>query len=192
VQRTALRWTGADTLTLEIALQGRETVLPTVEVPGLEAVALPPVCLPYSPEFQPAESDRGLTTLEHLARATGGKERLEFAGVWIELPRHKRLMSVAPWLLLSAVVLFLLEILERRTGLLLRRRRLVRESVRQQRTKARWFSHSSQAPSAKPTKTTLDEQPLPSRDVLRESATNETAMVDALRKARERSRGRLE
>ena len=191
-QKTALRWTSADTLALEIALQGRETMLPTVEVPGQEAVVLPPVCLPYSPEFQPADSGLGLTTLEHLARATGGKERLELAGVWKELPRHVRLMSIAPWLLLAAVALFLLEIFERRTGLLARRGRLVRESVQQRRAKARWFARARQAPSAKPAKGPAVEQPALRRDVLRESAPNEATMLDALRKARERSRERLE
>jgi Mg-chelatase subunit ChlD len=191
IQKTALRWTGADTLALEVPLQGRETVLATVEVPGSEAVALSPVCLPYSPEYQPAEGSRGLATLEHLARATGGKERVDLAGVWKELPRHVRLMSVAPWLLLLAVVLFLLEVFERRAGLLARRGRLLGEAVRQARTRgsrlARRVSHPPPTPVARPV------EPAPvRRDVLRESAPNETAMLDALRKARERSRGRLE
>ncbi len=191
-ERTALRWTGADTLALEIALQGRETVLPTVEVPGQEAVALPPVCLPYSPEFQPAESGRGLATLEHLARATGGKERVELAGVWKELPRHLRLISLAPWLLLAAVALFLLEIFERRTRLLSRRGRLLREFVRQRRAKARWFSRSPKTLPGKPTKAAPIDQPAPPRAALRESPTNEMAMLDALRKARQRSRERFD
>ena len=82
----------------------------TVTVSGNEPVALPPVCLPYSPEFQPVEKGRGLVTLAHLARASGGKERLELASVWKELPRHVRLVSLAPWLLSTALVLLLLEV----------------------------------------------------------------------------------
>ncbi|MHB1425892.1 MAG: VWA domain-containing protein, partial [Gemmataceae bacterium] len=39
IQRTTLRWTGADMLNQELSLQGRETVLATVTVPGREPVA---------------------------------------------------------------------------------------------------------------------------------------------------------
>lgn len=191
IQRTTLTWTGADTLDREAALQGRETVLATVVVPGQEPVALPPVCLPYSPEFQPAEKGRGLAALEHLARASGGKERLELAGVWKELPRHVRLVSLAPWLLGAAVVLILLEVFERRSGLLSRRGRRAGETIRQPRKRTRWFAgkHPRPAPSlpAPPS-----EPPPPRRDEVREPIRDESAMLDALRKARERSRGRIE
>ncbi len=84
-----LRWTGADTLALEVPLTGTETTLTTVEVPGHGPVALPPVCLPYSPEFKPDHNERGLQTLEKLSRATGGKERLELASIWQDLPRSR-------------------------------------------------------------------------------------------------------
>src|SRR5262249_15365466 len=96
--------------------------LTTVDVPGHGAVALPPVCVPYSPEFRPQDSDRGLATLERLARATGGKERVEVAKTWEDLPRQPRLLSVARWLLLAAAALLLLEVRERRTGVLSWRR----------------------------------------------------------------------
>jgi Mg-chelatase subunit ChlD len=196
VHKTALRWTGADSLALEIALQGRDTTLATVEVPGQEPVALPPVCLPYSPEFQPAESGRGPATLERLARATGGKERVDLTGVWKELPRHVRFVSLAPWLLGAVVVVLLLEVFERRSGLLSRQGRFVRETVRQRRARAGWLfrkrprlatsltSASAKAPAAEP--------PPSRRDELREPARNESAMLEALRQARERTRGRIE
>ena len=196
VHKTALRWTGADSLALEIALQGRDTTLATVEVPGQEPVALPPVCLPYSPEFQPAESGRGLATLERLARATGGKERVDLTGVWKELPRHVRFVSLAPWLLVAVVLLLLLEVFERRSGLLSRQGRFVRETVRQRRARAGWLfrkrprlatsltSASAKAPAAEP--------PPSRRDEMREPARNESAMLEALRQALERTRGRIE
>ncbi|HEY7314752.1 MAG TPA: VWA domain-containing protein [Gemmataceae bacterium] len=191
VQKTALRWTSADTLGLEIDLQGRDTVLATVEVPGHEPAALPPVCLPYSPEFQPAERGRGLATLEHLARATGGKERVELAGVWKELPRHVRLVSIAPWLLGAAVVLLLLEIFERRSGLLSRRSRIVREKVRQ-RVRLRRSPQRERGDSALADAAGSEEAPPARRDAQREPARDESAMLEALRKARERMRGRLD
>jgi Mg-chelatase subunit ChlD len=192
IQRTTLRWTGADTLDLERALQGRETVLATVTVPGHEPVALPPVCLPYSPEFAPAEKGRGLATLEHLARASGGKERLELADVWKELPRHVRFVSLAPWLLSAAVILLLLEVFERRSGLLSRRGRRPAETIRQPRQRTGWFSRKRPRSTPLAMPAPKSEPPPAQRDEVRETVRNETAMLDALRKARERSRGRLE
>jgi Mg-chelatase subunit ChlD len=191
IQRTTLSWTGADMLDREAALQGRETVLATVTVPGHEPVALPPVCLPYSPEFQPVEKGRGLATLEHLARASGGKERLELAGIWQELPRHVRLVSLTPWLLSTAMVLLLLEVFERRTGLMSRRGRRGGETIQQPQTRTGWFARERPRIASPPT--APPSEPIPSRrEEVRERARDETAMVDALRKARERSRGRLE
>jgi len=116
--RASLHWTGADTLALEVPLDGTETTLTTVEVPGYGPLALPPVCLPYSPEFKPDHNERGLQTLEKLSRATGGKQRLELAGIWQDMPRQPRLLPMTRWLLAAVLVLLLLEVLERRTGLL--------------------------------------------------------------------------
>src|SRR6185369_2692902 len=111
--RGNLRWTGADTLSMEIPLTGTETTLTTVEVPGYGPVPLPPVCLPYSPEFKPDQNDRGLATLERLGRSTGGKERVEVAGIWKDLPRVPRMIPIGRWLLGLALGLLLVEVLER-------------------------------------------------------------------------------
>ena len=118
IDKTTLRWTGADTLAVELSLDGSETALSTVEVPGQDAVALPPVCLPYSPEFRPAQADRGLVTLERLGRSTAGFERLALGAIWKDLPRRERVIPISRWLLLAAVLLWLIEVLERRTALL--------------------------------------------------------------------------
>lgn len=192
VEKTTLTWTGADSLDREISLQGRETLLATVTVPGCEPVALPPVCLPYSPEFQPPEKGHGLATLEHLARATGGHERLELAGIWNELPRHVRFISIVPWLLLAAVVLLLLEVFERRSGLLSQRRRTAVEANCPPRERSGWFSRGRKRTATLPPLAPPSESPPARRDEVREVVRSETAMVDALRKARERTRGRLE
>jgi hypothetical protein len=116
--RANLRWTGADTLAIEVPLGGTETTLTTVEVPGYGPVALPPVCVPYSPEFKPDHNERGVQTLEKLSRSTGGKERLELATIWQDMPRQPRMMPMTRWLLAVVMALLLLEVLERRTGLL--------------------------------------------------------------------------
>ena len=72
VSKTNLSWTSADTLAVDIPIYGSETVLTTVEVPGGGVVSLPPVCLPYAPEFKPAPDESGLVTMERLAKASGG------------------------------------------------------------------------------------------------------------------------
>src|SRR5439155_146820 len=60
----------------------------------------------------------GPAALDYLSRLTGGRERVELASIWREMPRHPRLVPLAPWLILAAVVVFLLEVLERLTGVL--------------------------------------------------------------------------
>jgi Mg-chelatase subunit ChlD len=117
-----LLWTGPDTLTAEIPLRGDETALSAVSVRGQAVQALTPVCLPYSPEYAPAapgvdESNRGRAALDHLASATGGVERIDLTNIWKDLPVRPRTTKLASWLLLAAALLLLLEIFERRTGL---------------------------------------------------------------------------
>ena len=111
-----LQWKTADLLEAVIPIRGRETVLATVEIPGLDPVTLAPVCLPYSPEFAPETPNKGRGTLEKLAAATGGAERVELAEIWKTLPKNPRLVDLAPWLIVLALVCFLAEILQRRTG----------------------------------------------------------------------------
>ena len=100
-----------------MTLSGDDTVLATVDVPGVANVSLPPVCLPYSPEFVPIDRDRGRLALERLAAATGGKERSHISGIWQSMPVKTRFTDVTPWFVLAAVLVFLLEILQRRTGI---------------------------------------------------------------------------
>ncbi len=116
-EKAEMRWADADTLEVSIPLNGSETALSTVEVPGAQPLTLSPVTLPYSPEFKPVEVDEGQTALARLANATGGKERLELSGVWKDLPRQPRLIELAPYLLLIAIAVLLIEVLERHTGL---------------------------------------------------------------------------
>lgn len=115
VEKSLLRWEGADTLTIEIPLGSSETVLTSVEVPGQRPITLAPVCLPYSAEYRPLEPGQGLATLRGLARATGGQERVGVAELWGSLPQQDRLRELTPWLLLVALVFLLLEVLQMRT-----------------------------------------------------------------------------
>jgi hypothetical protein len=117
-QTMTMTWQDADTLAVEFPLQGAQTYLSTVEIPGAGPITLPPVTLPYSPEFQPANRQRAVEFLVGLARSTGGKEQMDVSDIWKDLPSKSRVVSLSPWLIVSAVVLFLLEIFQRRTGLL--------------------------------------------------------------------------
>jgi hypothetical protein len=119
---------------------------------------------------------------------TGGKERLELTGVWQELPRHARLVRLAPWLLLAAVMLLLVEVFERRTGLFARRDR----KVGQPHERTGWFARRDPRPLRTPTPPSVKTEVPPRRDAVREPAADDTAMIEALRKARERTRGRLD
>ena len=113
-----MRWASADTLEVEITLRGNETALSTVDVPNAGRVTLAPVTLPYSPEFKPVSSEEGQVALARLAQATGGKERIELSGVWKNLQRQPRLIGLTPWLLMLAILMLLIEVFERYTGLI--------------------------------------------------------------------------
>ena len=78
-EKAKLRWTGADTLGIEVPLDSGEVTVTTVEVPEQGATALPPVCMPYSPEFRPA-------------RGTSPPTRATFCGArkWFRLPGRAR------------------------------------------------------------------------------------------------------
>lgn len=117
-QTAELTYTDADTLTLDFPLQGARTYLSTIEIPGYQPFTLPPVTLPYSPEFQPADRHTGIAALVEIAQATGGKERIDVSEIWADLPPKKQMASLTPWLIGLAILLFTLEVFQRRTGLL--------------------------------------------------------------------------
>ncbi len=144
MEKVRMQWTGADTLALDMPLYGVETALATVDVPSHGAVSLPPVCLPYSPEYEPPSTRVSLEgknadaktlakwgppALDHIAGLTGGRERIDLANLWKEMPRYPRLIPFASWLFIAACVVFLLEVFERLTGVL-STRRFQRRTVR--------------------------------------------------------------
>jgi Mg-chelatase subunit ChlD len=199
----SMRWTGADTLTVEVPLDGGETTVTAVDVPGHGVVALPPVCLPYSPEFKPAQNDRGLATLERLGRATGGRERIDLANIWKDLPRQVRLIPIGKWLLLAAVVLWLVEVLERRTALLAGFRRLrgvASEPVEAEKERLRPAARGKSTPAKAPVPQALGPESKPEKPAAiapkappaPAAKAEESSMSEALRKARQRARGRTE
>ena len=72
--------------------------------------------MPYSPEFVPSqESGRELADL---LRASGGRERVAIEETWNDLPKRLRAFPLTPIFCIAALVLFLLEVAERRFALI--------------------------------------------------------------------------
>ena len=117
-QSLTMDWKNADQLEVVLPLRGRETMLATVAIPGLKPQTMPPVCLPYSPEFAPDQPNRGKSTLEQIAAATGGNERLDLPAIWETLVAQPQYIDVAVWLIVAGLLAFLLEVFQRRTGLI--------------------------------------------------------------------------
>ena len=132
--------------------------------------------------------------MEQLARATGGKQRVDLAGIWDELPKQPRMVELRHWLLVVALTLFLLEVFERRTGMLSTPRRALRkkQDVEQQvKTRpARRRVRRVRLPRRKPAapETPDKEPPAPTPPPEQEKP----GIVDALRHARHRARERTD
>ena len=114
----SVHWSSADTLRAEIPLASSQTVLPTLALPGIGVHQLSPICLPYSTEYLPQREGSGAEVLERLARATNGKHRVDLSGIWDDMFRSIRFVSLAPFLLLASMILFLTEVIERRTAII--------------------------------------------------------------------------
>jgi len=206
-ETAALQWRNADLLEAAIPVSGRETVLNTVEIAGQQPVTLPPVCLPYSPEFAPDTPGRGAAALTQIATTTGGREQLEIPKIWGELPVRSRYLELAPWLFVAATVLFLLEILERRTGWVLRGLRRVR--LAPAHADVRISNLKSQIPTAAKAMADKSKEHLPEpaqaegtisnlkSQISKENpppapADSGKSAIDTLRQARERAKRRSE
>ncbi len=190
-EKAEMRWADADTLEVSIPLNGSETALSTVEVAGAQPLTLSPVTLPYSPEFKPVDADEGQTALARLANATGGKERLELSGVWKDLPRQSRLIELAPYLLLMAIAVLLIEVLERHTGLVTSRALPILQRLKPvQNLKAKKLASVKPATlAANAAQPDAVEKPNPEPEIKQP----ETAEIfSALQKARQKAKERTE
>ena len=204
VDKLDFHWTSADTLEAEITLRGGETLLSTVEASGAGRLTLSPVCLPYAPEFKPVEADEGLPALDRIARATNGKERTNLAGLWKDMPDQARMAETSPWLLTLAVLLFLLEVIERRTGLVslgrtglsnLRLPMIKRESIASREAaparapRFRFALKRKAAPNEESALSQPRKEETPSKrpEATPTLETEEVGVVDALRRARSRA-----
>lgn len=204
-RKTRMNWASADVLLAELPMTGSETLLSTVDAPGLGHITLSPMCLPYSPEYQPLKPGRGVATLEHLARATGGCERLDLPSVWKDIPRNPRYILLTPYLLIAAVVIFLIEVIQRRTNVF-SMLRLPAISSASLFARLRTLRPVKQAkPAAKPVKIKAKSQPrktaaappmsttaAPIESPPKPNESDDGGIADALSQARQRAKQRTD
>lgn len=110
-----MRYTAPDTLAAQVPLSGTGVAVATLDLGQMGTATLPPARLLYSPEYLPRSRD-GLGTLRRIADVTQGTARTEIGSIWDDLVPVDRFSSIAHWLWLGAVVILLLEVLERRTS----------------------------------------------------------------------------
>ncbi len=112
------QWVAPDVLEADTEIQGEKAVLTAVLLEGRKPALLPPVCLPYSPEYAVIDRGRGAKALAEIAAVSGGHERVDPSSIWKDLGRKPRFLDGTPWFFVAALCLFLLEIFQRRTGAL--------------------------------------------------------------------------
>lgn len=114
--RLALSWVGEHTLEARFALQKAGLHLGAVQLGNGTVLPLPPLGLPYSPEFEPRpDPDEGTKTLRDVARITGGIERATWDGVFNTSGLRNRQVRDLVWpLTLALLVLHVTEIAGRR------------------------------------------------------------------------------
>jgi hypothetical protein len=115
VDEIRLSWKATDVQSAVIPVSGSETVLPVVVLPDGGTRPLPPYRLPYSAEFR-ADNGEGGELLAKIASLTGGARVADVASAWDRMGYGKSRVEWAPWLYVAAAFLFLLVVVERRTG----------------------------------------------------------------------------
>lgn len=199
VRSLPFHWASADLLEIQVPIRGQETILPTVNLAGFNPIPLSPACLPYSPEFKPDREGRGPATLLQMARATGGEERIDLANMWKSLPRSMRHVPLAPWLIVLGILVFLLEIFQRRTGLLSAAALLPRWRTASPSEPAEKRAKSKSAPSKPRPASKQPAQPAPAAEVqsspsptapIPAPAAEQPKAIDAMRLARRRAQQR--
>jgi len=82
-ERLPLSWVGEHTLEARFALRNSGVYVGAVETTPGQVLALPPLSLPYSPEFEPRpDPDEGRATLREVARISGGTDRTAWDDVF--------------------------------------------------------------------------------------------------------------
>ncbi len=108
--RLPLSWVGEDVLEARFPLQRSGIHLGAVRLATGDVLPLPPLSLPYSPEFEPrSDPAEGRATLAEMARLTGGAERTTwddvFTGAGIRDRQMRDLVALLTAILLAVHVL---------------------------------------------------------------------------------------
>jgi hypothetical protein len=102
---------GEHTLEARFALRTSGVYVGAVETTPGQVLPLPPLSLPYSPEFEPrADPEEGRATLREVARITGGTERTAWDDVFST--RGLRNRQVRDLVIPLALILLLLHLTE--------------------------------------------------------------------------------
>ena len=110
-ERLPLSWVGEHTLEARFSLRNSGVYVGAVETAPGQVLPLPPLSLPYSPEFEPrADPDEGRATLAEIARISGGTERTAWDDVFSG--RGLRNRQVRDLVIPLALILLLLHLLE--------------------------------------------------------------------------------
>ncbi len=118
VIKSKMKYIDPNTLEANINMKDSSTYISTIHLHNGKKITLPPQCLPYSPEFKPYRINRGRDVLQKLANVTNGKERINLVQIWDDLPIKSQYIDISGWLLMIAILLFLIEIFERRTRIM--------------------------------------------------------------------------
>jgi Mg-chelatase subunit ChlD len=117
VSTMKMQWVSADSLGVETMLRGNEVIAGIIRSGKLHK-RLNPVCQPYCPEFSLSQLRDGLAEMKDLAAISGGHEVIDLGRVWDSLPQKVQLRSFSTELLFLALLVFLVEVAERRTAAL--------------------------------------------------------------------------
>lgn len=113
-----MNWETADTLSASLPLSGNEAIVALIDAGEGRRIKLYPICLPYSQEYSLLEANEGAGKLKEISMISAGRELIDLSGAWESMPATVQYQSVSEALLYLALILFILEVAERRTSLL--------------------------------------------------------------------------
>lgn len=191
-----LRWEESDRLGAHFTLPGSGTFHPIVRIGG-RPLRAPPVTLPYAPEFEPITAAEGRAALLAIAKVAGGVERLSMSGVFSETAESKSSVPLAPWLIATALLSMLAEVVTRRFFAVPTRSGRLRVPTAIAATMRGAASRVFSAPRAKPGKKSAEQpaataKPEPDAEAPpKEEGPKADALGDALKRAQGRAKRRI-
>jgi Mg-chelatase subunit ChlD len=190
-ERLALSWVGEHTLEARFALRSSGVYVGAVEtVPG-QVLPLPPLSLPYSPEFEPrADPEEGRSTLREVARITGGTDRTAWDDVFSTRGlRNRQVRDLVIPLALILLGLHLVEIAGRRLLLFAAAPAWLRSHVPSLASlSARW----SRLRIPRPARARPQPEAAAASVTMAETAPDPAAVSSAMARAKSKAKSRVE